>query len=60
MFLHDKNLKGINKGFVTEMILMGHQKSFETTDYGTLLKKVTAIGFSNHSVDLFKSYLSNR
>ena len=25
-FLHDKNLKGINKGFVTGMILMDHQK----------------------------------
>ena len=60
MFLHDKILKGFDKGFMTGMILIDLQKAFDTIDHDILLKKLSAIGFSNHTIGWFKSYLSNR
>ena len=42
---------------MTSMILIDLQKAFDTIYHG---KKLSAIGFSNHNVGLFKSYLSNR
>ena len=45
---------------MTGMILIGLKKSFDTIDHDILLKKVRAIGFSNHTVNWFKSYLSDR
>ena len=45
---------------MTGMILIDLQKTFDTTDYGILSKKLSAIGFSNHTIGWFKSYLSNR
>ena len=59
-FLHDKILKGFDKGLMTGMILVDFQKAFDTIDHGILLKTLSAIGFSNHTVGCFKSYLSNR
>ena len=59
-FLHDKILKGSDKGLMTGMILIDLQKAFDTIDHGILLKKLSAIGFSNHTIGWFKSYLSNR
>ena len=60
MFLHDKILKGFDKGLMTGMILVDLQKAFDTIDHDILLKKLSAIGFSNHTIGWFKSYLSNR
>ena len=45
---------------MTGMILIGLKKSFDTIDHDILLKKNRAIGFSNHAVNWFKSYLSDR
>ena len=59
-FLHDKVLKSFDKGLMTGMILIDLQKAFDTIDHDILLKKLSAIGFSNHSIGWFKSYLSNR
>ena len=59
MLLHDKILKGFDKGLMTGMILVDLQKAFDTIDHDILLKKVSAIGFSNHTIGWFKSYLSN-
>ena len=59
-FLHDKILKGFDKGLMTGMILVDLQKAFDTIDHDILLKKLSAIGFSNHTIGWFKSYLSNR
>ena len=59
-FLHDKILKGFDKGLMTGMILIDLQKAFDTIDHDTLLKKLSAIGFSNHTIGWFKSYLPNR
>ena len=41
-------------------ILIDLQKAFDTIDDDILLKKLSAIVFSNHTVGWFKSYLSNR
>ena len=59
-FLYDKILKGFDKGLVTGMILVELQKAFDTIDHVILLKKLSAIGFSNHTIGWFKSYLSNQ
>ena len=59
-FLHDKILKDFDKGLMTGMILIDLQKAINTIDCDILLKKLSAIGFSNHTIGWFKSCLSNR
>ena len=59
MLLHDKILKGFDKGLMTGMILVDLQKAFDTIDHDILLKKLSTIGFSNHATNWLKSYLSN-
>ena len=59
-YIIDKVLKGFGKGMVIGMILIDLQKAFDTIDHDVLLQKLYAIGFSKHTVNLFKSYLSNR
>ena len=49
-FLNDKILKGFDDGLETGMILINHD---------ILLKKLIIIGFSDHTVKWFQSYLSN-
>ena len=36
------------------------QKAFDIIDHGILLQSLYAIGFSKHSVNWFRSYLTNR
>ena len=48
-FLNDNILKGFDDGLETGMILISHD---------ILLKKLIIIGFSDHTVKWFKSYLS--
>ena len=52
-FLHDKILKGFDKGLMAGMILLDLQKAFDTIDHDILLKKLSAIGW-------LKSYRANR
>ena len=59
-FLNDKILKGFDDGLVTGMILIDLQKAFDTINHDILLKKLSIIGFSDHTVNWFQSYLSNR
>ena len=59
-FLNDKILKGFNDGLVTGMILIDLQKAFDTINHDIVLKKLSIIGFSDHTVKWFESYLSNR
>ena len=55
--LHDKILKGFDKGLMTGMILIVIQIAFDTIDHDIPLKKLSAIGFSNHTIRWFKLYL---
>ena len=57
-FLNDKILKGFDDGLVTGMILIDLQKAFDTINHDILLKKLGIIGFSDHTVKRFQSYLS--
>ena len=59
-FLNDKILKGFDQGLITGMILINLQKVFDTIDHDILLQKLYAIGFSKHSVNWFRSNLTNR
>ena len=45
---------------ITDMILIDLQKAFDTIDYDVLLQNLYATGSSKHTVNCFKSYLSNR
>ena len=58
--MNDKILKGFDDGLVTGMILIDLQKAFDTINHDILLKKLSIIGFSDHTVKWFQSYLSNR
>ena len=58
-FLHDKSLKAFDKGLMTGMILVNLQKAFDTIDHDIILKKLSGIGFSNHTIGWLKSNLSN-
>ena len=49
-FLHDKILKGFDRGLMTGMVLVDHQKAFDTIDHEIKLKKLRSIGFSNHNI----------
>ena len=51
--IHDQTL-------LRGMILIDLQKAFDTINYEILLEKMKVLGFSNHVVKWFKSYLSNR
>ena len=59
-FLNDKILKDFDDGLLTGMILIDLQKAFDTINHDMLLKKLIIIGFSDHTVKWFQSYLSNR
>ena len=58
--MNDKILKGFDDSLVTGMILIDLQKAFDTINHDILLKKLSIIGFSDHTVKWFQSYLSNR
>ena len=45
---------------MTVMTLTDLQNAFDTIDHDSLLEKLYVIGFSKHTVNWFKSYLSNR
>ena len=58
--MNDKILKGFDDGLLTGMILIDLQKVFDTINHDILLNKLSIIGFSDHTVKWFQSYLSNR
>ena len=58
--LNDKISKSFDDGLVTGAILIDFQKAFDTINHDMLLKKLSIIGFSDHTVKCFQSYLSNR
>ena len=44
---------------MTDMILIELPKAFDMIGHDILLKKLSAIGFSNHTIGWFKLHLSN-
>lgn len=52
--------KGIDEGLITIMVLFDFSKAFDTIRHCLLLKKLRLIGFSDTSLRLIFSYLSNR
>ena len=46
---------GLDKGFMTGMILVNFQKASDTIDHNVLLQKLYDIGFPRHAVNWFKS-----
>ena len=56
---HDKDLNGFDKWLKTGMILADLQKTFYTINHDILLKKLSAIVFSDHTIGWLKSYHSN-
>ena len=59
-FLHDKILKGFDKGLVTGMILIDLLKAFDTIDHDILLKKIERYWFLKLYHSLVQIILSNR
>ena len=59
-FLNDKTLKGFGDGLVNGMVFIDPQEAFDAIKHGILLKKLSIIGFPDHIVKWFQSYLSNR
>ena len=59
-FLNDKILKAFDDSLMTGIVLIDLQKGFDTINHDILLKKLSIIGFSDHTVKWFQSYLSNR
>ena len=59
-YLTDKILTGFDSGLLTGMILIDLQKAFDAINHDILLKKMSALKFSDRSINWFQSYLSNR
>jgi len=58
--LSDTILDNMDRGFVTGMVFVDLTKAFDTVDHQRLNHKLYFTGFSNHLVEWFKSYLTNR
>ena len=59
-YLTNKILAGFDSDLLTGIILIDLQKAFDTINHDILLRKMASLGFSNHSIKGFQSYLSNR
>ena len=59
-YLTNKILTGFDSGLLTGMILIDLQKAFDTINHNILLRKMSALRFSDRSINWFQSYLSNR
>ena len=58
-YLTDKILTGFDPGLLTGMILIDLQKAFDTINHDILLRKMSALRFSDSSINWFQLYLSN-
>ena len=60
-YLTDKMLRGVDSGLLTGMIINDLKKILTlSTNHDILLRKMASLGFSNHSIMWFQSYLSDR
>ena len=54
-YFMDKILTGFDSGLLTRMILINLEKAFDTINHDILLKKVSALRFSDCSINWFQS-----
>ena len=59
-YLTQKILTSFESGLFTGRILVGFEKAFYTVNHDVLLRKLSSLRFSNHSIMWFQSYLSDR
>ena len=59
-YLNDKVQIGFEQGWMTRMILIDLQKAFDSIDHDILLEKMHCLGFSEPTIQWFRSYLTNR
>ena len=60
LYLNEYIKNEIDKGNQVGMLLLDLQKAFDTVQHTILLRKLKALGMSDHTVRWFESYLSNR
>ena len=60
LYLADKILTGFDYGLLAGMILIDLQKAFDIINHTFFLRKMASLGFSNHSIIRFQSYLPDR
>ena len=58
--LNNTILNGMDRRFLTGMILIDLQKAFDTIDHEIFLMKFECMGFSKQTILWYKSYLENR
>jgi len=58
--LRDDIIQAMSKSEVTLSILIDYSKAFDTIDHCTLIEKLKKLNFSNKSLKIIMSYLSNR
>ena len=58
--LNNTILNGMDRGFLTGMILIDLQKAFDTIDHEIFLMKLECMGFGKPTILWYKSYLENR
>lgn len=56
----DDILRNHDKGMATCLVLLDYSKAFDTLDHRILCNKLSYFGFSNSSVSLIQSFLSDR
>ena len=59
MAIRDDLLRVMKKGEITLMVLADFSKAFDTVRYGTLIRKLSCLGFSKSYLKWLTSYLSN-
>ena len=50
----------IDDGLLNSVLFLDLKQAFDTVDHSILLKKLQLYGLDSHTVQWFKSYLSNR
>ncbi len=58
--LASKFASNMNKGEITGIILLDLRKAFDMVDHKLLLKTLSLYNLSNHALNWFESYLTNR
>ncbi|CAB3980516.1 Hypothetical predicted protein [Paramuricea clavata] len=59
-FIVDSLLVNLDKNLINGMVLVDYKKAFDMVDHSILLHKLGAYHLNQSSLDLFKSYLSDR